>query len=58
MIKEFAQLENETTSVWLKRLIYFGAPADIRADVRAILEAETEELKIQLSALQKEHSGE
>jgi hypothetical protein len=38
----FGQKENETTSNWLRRLIAEGAPADVRADVRAILEYEKE----------------
>ena len=36
----FGRRENETTSNWLRRLIAEGAPADVRADVRAILEDE------------------
>ena len=40
-MSEYAQRENEATSDWLKRLIGMNAPADVRADVRAILEAET-----------------
>ncbi len=36
----FGRRENETTSAWLGRLIAEGAPADVRADVRAILEDE------------------
>lgn len=37
----FGQRENEATSDWLRRLVAEGAPADVRADVRTILEAET-----------------
>ena len=36
----FGRRTNETTSAWLERLIAEGAPADVRADVRAILEDE------------------
>ena len=36
----YNRLENETTALWLERLIGLGAPADIRADVRQILSAE------------------
>ncbi len=37
----FAQLPDESTQAWLERLISIGAPADIRANVQAILESET-----------------
>ena len=37
----FGRQPNETTSAWLERLIAEGAPADVRANVQAILEAET-----------------
>ncbi len=38
----FGRSKNETTSAWLERLIAEGAPADVRANVQAILEDERE----------------
>ena len=38
---KYAQLKNETTSAWLESLIAVGAPADVRANVQAILVTET-----------------
>jgi hypothetical protein len=43
---EYARRENEVTSAWLERLIVVSAPGDIRADVRAILEAETRQAQL------------
>ena len=37
---DFAQIDGETTAAWLRRLIKIGAPPDIRADVRALLDNE------------------
>jgi hypothetical protein len=37
----YAQRPDESTQAWLRRLISIGAPADIRANVQAILESET-----------------
>ena len=45
-MSEFAKLEGETSASWLTRLVGLGAPQDIRADVRAILESEKENGKI------------
>lgn len=44
-MSEFAKLEGETSANWLTRLVGMGAPQDIRADVRAILESEKEKGK-------------
>jgi hypothetical protein len=44
-MSEFAKLEGETSANWLTRLVSMGAPQDIRADVRAILESEKEKGK-------------
>jgi hypothetical protein len=38
--RSYARTVNESTQVWLERLIGMGAPSDVRADVRALLEAE------------------
>ncbi len=46
-MSEFARRENERASDWLTRLISVNAPADIRADVRAILQAETHQAQPQ-----------
>jgi hypothetical protein len=45
----FGRSKNETTSAWLERLIAEGAPADVRANVQAILE---DEARRQLSVQQ------
>lgn len=40
----YAQAVGETTADWLRRLISMQAPADVRADVRALLEFETRQI--------------
>ena len=37
----FGRLSGESTGAWLGRLVEIGAPTDIRADVRSILDNET-----------------
>lgn len=37
----YSRNTGETTAQWLERLIGLNAPADLRADVRAILASET-----------------
>jgi hypothetical protein len=39
----YAQRQNESTDQWLRRLIAEGAPADVRADVRQLLEGEQQQ---------------
>lgn len=39
-MSEFKRLENETYLAWLERLVNMGAPADVRADVRALLQSQ------------------
>ncbi len=45
--RKYAHLENESTSAWLERLVAVGAPVDVRANVQAILAAETRQFPVQ-----------
>ncbi len=40
-MSQLGRNEGESTPAWLERLVAEGAPADVRANVQAILEAET-----------------
>lgn len=41
-----ARLPNESTQAWLERLIVTNAPADVRANVQAILEMEIIQVQV------------
>lgn len=42
-MSQFHRLENESYQAWLERLVNLEAPADVRADVRALLQAQVQQ---------------